>query len=296
MKLLLKLSFFSVLLAFGCGDKPAPVQEQPAVNAQDFIVIPGEKFGLLTPNSCSRSAVLAAYGKDAKPDSVYLYEGIFGEGVVLFPNNSRNRVEIYWEDTTSQRPTSIRVYGDSTGTDWKTADGITIGTTMADVEKLNGKPFDFSGTGWDYGGFVSDWKGGKFDNSLMLRFESTEVEGDAGNVSGEGIFSSDNPAAKAAKPKVILMEFRFFANEKLPACIEQKVKEDTTEGKMVVQKMTVGGTDHYWLNSGAAAYDGVEYIFDANCKEVCQTGGFRMPKDCMKAYEGGKWEVVWEER
>ena len=64
----------------------------------------------------------------------------------------------------------------------------------------------------------------------------------------------------------------------------------------MVYKMPVNGIDHYWLQSGAAAYDGIEFIYDANCKEVCKTGGMRKPLDCMKAYEAGKWELVWEEK
>jgi hypothetical protein len=74
------------------------------------------------------------------------------------------------------------------------------------------------------------------------------------------------------------------------------VKADKEAAKMVVMKTTVGGADHYWLQSGAATYDGIEYVFDANCKEVCQMGGFRQKQpDCQKAYDKATWAVVWEE-
>jgi hypothetical protein len=240
---------------------------------------------------------LSAYGNDAKVDSLYIIDGMYGEGVVLFPDNPRRRVEIYWEkEFDTKRPAYIRIDGDSTGvSDWKTSNGITIGTPLADLVKLNGKAFDISGFGWDYGGFVTDWKGGNFNSSMMIRMEPAGNEASA-KVSGEGVFASDNADMVAANPKVSRMEFRFLANEKLPDCITALVAADKEQGKMNVLKMNVNGTDHYWLQSGAAAYDGIELIYDANCKEVCKTGGMRKPLDCMKVYEGKQWELVWEEK
>jgi hypothetical protein len=288
---------FFVLFFAACGEKPAPTPETPTVSEPDLSIVIGEKVGLITPSNCTQDGVLAAYGKDAKVDSIYLIDGMYGEGVVLFPDNPKRRVEIYWEkEFDLKRPAYIRIDGDSTGvSDWKTADGLTIGTPITEVQKLNGKAFDLSGFGWDYGGFVTDWKGGKFNTSLGLRFEAKNAEA-SGKVSGEGVFSSDSPDMVAASPVVSRMEFRFLANEKLPDCIMALVAADKVEGKMNVHKMSVNGIDHYWLQSGAAAYDGIELIYDANCKEVCKTGGMRKPLDCMKAYEAGKWELVWEKK
>ncbi|MCC6726122.1 MAG: hypothetical protein IT258_16565, partial [Saprospiraceae bacterium] len=280
-----------------CGEKPAPAPETPTSTEPDLSIVIGEKLGLITPTNCTREAVLAAYGNDAKVDSLYIIDGMYGEGVVLFPDNQRRRVEIYWDETLDpKRPAYMRIEGDSTGvSDWKTSNGITVGTTLADLERLNGKPFDISGFGWDYGGFVTDWKGGSFNASTMIRLEPAGHFAPA-NVSGEGTFSSDNADMVAAKPVVSRMEFRFLADEKLPDCIAALVAADKEQSKMSVLKTNVNGTDHYWLQSGAAAYDGIELIYDANCKEVCKSGGMRQPMPCMKVYEGKQWELVWEEK
>lgn len=300
IKLMKKSIAFLFLAVFGlaaCGDKPAPTPETPAITEPDLSIVIGEKVGLITPANCTREAVLAAYGNDAKVDSIYIIDGMFGEGVVLFPDNPRRRVELYWEpEFNTKRPAYIRIDGDSTGvSDWKTTEGITIGTPMSEVQKLNGKAFDISGFGWDYGGFVTDWRGGKYNQSLGIRFEPKDGD-KSEKVSGEGGFTSDNPDMVAANPVVVRMEFRFLADEKLPDCITELVKANKDEGRMNVLKMNVNGTDHYWLQSGAAAYDGIEYIYDTNCKEVCKTGGMRKPLDCMKVYEAGQWELVWEEK
>lgn len=295
-----KINFFlflTALLFVACGEKKAPTPETPAEPAIDLTIVPGDHVGLITAAACTREAVLAAYGKDAKVDSVYLAEGMFAEGVVIYPDNPRRRMEVYWDnEMDAKRPASIRIYGDSTGTDWKTAEGITIGTPMAEVRQINGKEFQVGGFGWDYGGYAMDWNGGKLSSALQLRFEASSNDPGSEKVQGEGGFSSDQPEMAAAKPKVSMMGFRFLAKEKLPDCIMEKIKVHKVEqGRMMVHKMAVGGVDHFWLQSGAAAYDGIEFIYDANCKEACKTGGMRMPMACMKAYENGKWELVWEE-
>ncbi len=287
----------ATLFFAACGEKPAPPPETPAEPSIDLTIVPGDHVGLITAAACTREAVLAAYGKAAKVDSVYLAEGMFGEGVIIYPDSSRRRMEVYWDnEMDAKRPAFIRIYGDSTGTDWKTAEGITIGTPMADVRQLNGKEFQVGGFGWDLGGFVFGWNGGKLSSVLQLRFEPSVNDPGSEKVQGEGSFSSDQPEMAAAKPKVSMMEFRFLAKEKLPDCLMENIKANMVEqGRMLVHKMAVNGVDHYWLQSGAAAYDGIEFIYDANCKEVCKTGGMRKPMDCMKAYENGKWELVWEE-
>ncbi len=293
---------FAALFFVACGEKPEKPSETPATTEPDLTIVIGEKVGLITPANCTREGVLAAYGNDAKVDSLYIIDGMYGEGVVLFPDNPRRRVEIYWDkDFDPKRPSYIRIDGDSTGvTDWKTSNGLSLGTPLAELEKLNGKPFEISGFGWDYGGFVTDWKGGNFNSSLSIRMEPT-AEGDASaKVSGEGGFNSQNPDMQAAKPVVSRMEFRFLANEQLPTCIMEKISADKEQGKMNVFKMNVNSSDHYWLQSGAAAYDGLEYVLivgkDGKCEEVCQMGGMRMPPPCQKLYEGKQWELVWEEK
>ncbi|MBK8565383.1 MAG: hypothetical protein IPN76_19060 [Saprospiraceae bacterium] len=292
---------FAALFFAACGEKPAPTPEAPAATEPDLSIIIGEKIGLITPANCTQEGILAAYGKDAKVDSIYLIDGMYGEGVVLFPDNPRRKVSVFWDNHNDPgRPAFIRIDGDSTGiTDWKTAEGITLGTPLAELEKLNGNAFEISGFGWDYGGYVTDWKGGKFNISLGIRMAPTADEASA-KVSGEGGFNSQNPDMQAAKPVVTRMEFRFLANEKLPDCIAALVAADKEQGRMNVLKLNLNGSDHYWLQSGAAAYDGIEYVYqvikDGKCEEVCQMGGMRMPPPCQKVYEGKQWELVWEEK
>lgn len=55
----------------------------------------------------------------------------------------------------------IRITG--TSSSWHTAEGIRIGTTLDELVELNGKPIQFSGFGWDYGGAVLSFNQGKLE-------------------------------------------------------------------------------------------------------------------------------------
>lgn len=43
---------------------------------------------------------------------------------------------------------------------WHTQTNIRVGTNLKDLEKINGRPFKFTGLGWDLGGTI-DAKGGQ---------------------------------------------------------------------------------------------------------------------------------------
>lgn len=99
-----------VLFAFGLTNCQQPrttedsendVQDTIATEADpqpDFTIVPGERIGLIDLNTATEAAVLNAYGDQAQKDSIYLGEGIFEPGVVVF-KGTKNQVELYWDPT-----------------------------------------------------------------------------------------------------------------------------------------------------------------------------------------------------
>lgn len=292
------LAAFVTLAFFGCKEKAKP--NENTEKKFDSIIVPGERVGLITRDVCSKEAVLAAYGDSAKVDSIYLAEGYMDEGVVLFPNNPRRTAYIYWgPGGNSKRPEFIRILsGDmpGPGADWKTDGGLAIGSTLEEVEKQNGGPFEISGFGWDYGGTVMNWKGGKFaGKGFGIVFMPSGDMTDTTLLGEHNILSTDSLLRKS-EPRIATFQLGILAKEQLPACVAEKAKALSAKAtNFTIHKMNVQGQDHFWVSDGAAAYDGIEYIYDANCKEVCQMGGFRMPLECSKVYDSGQWEIVWEE-
>ncbi|MGH8026729.1 MAG: hypothetical protein ACREO0_08375 [Pseudoxanthomonas sp.] len=126
-------------------------------------------------------------------------EGDTFRGVVLFPNNPSRRATLYFQDEKNLRGLSM-VSVNEAGSQWKLASGVGIGTSLAELRKINEKPFTFSGFDWDYGGTVIDWQNGKLqpanDSAVFERVQLRMPEGDSGDQQypvGDSGFSSDDP-------------------------------------------------------------------------------------------------------
>ena len=81
----------------------------------------------------------------------------------------------------------------------------------------------------------------------------------------------------------------------LPPCVQDFIdvanRSDRTD-TWTVSTHPVDGERHYWLGTGAPAYDGVDYIVNTRCDTVCAYGGFRPALDCARQYNG-QWLEIW---
>ena len=128
-------------------------------------------------------------------------EGTEVPGWVLFPGDAVRRVDIYLDDS-GRHPTSVLV-GDRSA--WTRSDGLRLGLDAGSLEALNGRAFAFSGFDWDYGGYVTDWNGGRLAHGGRFVGPVRLCAPDgvpADYPAGEGDFMSDLPAVRAAPPRV----------------------------------------------------------------------------------------------
>ena len=94
-------------------------------------------------------------------------DGAEGEtymGTTLFKKKPADRLIVNWKDEKRQMtPDSIiaRMDAPAPPSNWHLSNGLRPGSSLAEVEAANGKPFALSGFEWDYGGYANDWKGGK---------------------------------------------------------------------------------------------------------------------------------------
>jgi len=133
---------------------------------------------------------------------------------VVYPNDPKAKLEVIWSDEKARRGPQVWVKDQST---WATANGIRIGTPLAEVEKLNGKPFKLTGFDWDYGGHAIDWLGGTLAQPqaggciFAIGFVHPEDAPDDNltKVSGDNEFLSDNPDMRAVEPYVGMVLISF---------------------------------------------------------------------------------------
>lgn len=153
-----------------------------------YVIKPGEGFGAITAEA-DRAQLEAAYGpRSMIEQDFYIGEGYSEPGLAVFPGTSEE-VEVLLESGGG----FVLAQVSHPESSWQTEEGLRIGTTMQELESLNGKPFEFTGLDWDYGGRVTDWKDGNFPTGFLVTLDwSMPVQGNhtEGLPLGDGIFSS----------------------------------------------------------------------------------------------------------
>lgn len=254
----------------------------------DFSIVPGERIGLITASSCSKKQILTAYGDYAVEDSVYLYGLVKAPGVVLFPQDELRRVEIWWDSALdARRPAMISIVGKGAsdgGSVWKTSQGIGIGSPMQALTAANGKAFNFNGFGWEYGGRVSDWKGGSFDYRSNFHFVLNTAQDIPPTVQGEVLLRSDDPVVLALNPVVSAMEFNLGTDSYRLAQLGGRW-QSLTDKSYILQ---IEGASMKHFNGGKLSLQS-QIRIEESCEGPACTGGKQNGQWCF--LEEGQFDV-----
>ena len=168
--------------------------------ARNRIIEPRESVGAITRNS-SEQELIAIYGQEnVSRDKISLGEGFSIEGTIIYQGKP-DEVKIEWHKD-FKAPQRLTI--SSPNTSWQTQEKITIGTTLEELEKINGRSFQLTGWAWDYEGRTTSWQEGKLPQELQLRLEPTvEIEpSEYQKVMGDGLFDSHRAEMKKLKPVV----------------------------------------------------------------------------------------------
>ena len=194
-----KVSRRAVLLSLiGLLQLASFVSSESAGRNPKFVIAP-ENVGGITPSS-TRADVEKLFGsKNVEPYDVPVGEGMTVEGTQVF-GGTKDRLTIEWKTTGT--PERITIAG--IGTEWKTPEGITVGSNLKEVEAVNGKPFTLTGFEWDYPGRTVSWEGGKMPSQLQLEFDYSKVlsQEEESQVIGDRDFSSSHPVMQKKQLRV----------------------------------------------------------------------------------------------
>ncbi len=187
---------------------PPATSGQPADSAaSEWRIVPGEPASPLTTET-SEADLRRRYGASAvDPARIQIGEGETMAGTVLYPGDSLRRAEIVWQDSVNRRrPARLILRGSQSR--WQVNSGISLGTSLQDLERLNGKAFTLAGFGWDYAGVVTDWRGGALDSLLAgvkLYLDPGPFQSESApysQVLGDRDYSSALPAMQQLNPRV----------------------------------------------------------------------------------------------
>ncbi len=211
------LGLMTVTLALGaCGDDPessAPRTEVAAssVSSPDAGAASSAVNNEMTcsyPVHAGESAkdILDRYGKDARREQLENEGGTY-EAVALWPDDPEKRIEVSFKDGDMNEIDAVAVAGASPR--WSVA-GVKFGTTLDEVERLNGRPFKLYGLGWDFGGMIFDWNGGalgKIEGGCRVGVSMADRMAAAGflpvELTGDRELRSDLPSLRSRKVEAI---------------------------------------------------------------------------------------------
>jgi hypothetical protein len=126
---------------------------------------------------------------------------------VLFPNDPKRRLEVWWSNITARKDIYLIVIGGQST--WAAPGGLRLGQSLEQVEKLNHKPFKLKGFDKDRIATGRDWDGGALVTvaggckpGVSLRADAKASAEAIGALSVDEEYSSSDPAIRAAKPTV----------------------------------------------------------------------------------------------
>jgi hypothetical protein len=178
-------------------------------------ITPGQA-GPVGPATSEQDLIRQLGPARVKRADIYVGEGEHQPGTLVDGEDPARALAILWRDpATRSNPSIVFIcYGLQRGQcQWKTAEGITIGTTLGRLEQLNGGPFRLFGFAWDYEGTVASWEGGALSRwdargRLLVRLRPGPAAYELpaySQVRGDREFSSAHPAMRKLNPTIYQM-------------------------------------------------------------------------------------------
>jgi len=162
----------------------------------------------------ARLVELFGRGNVAK-ESFEVEPGVAMPATIVFASDPTRRAIVLWRDETRSGPESVLIRGERSV--WKTDKGITLGTPLATLRRINGKPLTLIGFGSDVGGTVLDNDGGaltelgtpvkgeRTGRTLVLRVEPDPSQRDSQayqEAIGDFELSSESQTMRTLNPRV----------------------------------------------------------------------------------------------
>lgn len=160
----------------------------------------------------------------------------------LYPDSDKE-VEIYWKDGKDFKEIQdvmVKAQRADNGglalkSPWVSREGLKLGMRLSEVIALNGKTFTMTGIGWDLGGTVMSWEGGKLNKkNVSVRFNDYSdnqgglTEKEYNSISGDREFDTAHSVIQKLNPSVdqldVAVEFEIDADlgKKLTKEVEKK--------------------------------------------------------------------------
>ena len=165
----------------------------------------------------TREDLVRAYGiSNVIDQDVDVGEGEMQSETVLFANDPERRIEILWKDPDKKaEPTSVGIRGKKSR--WHAGHGITLGTSLSELEHVNRRPFHYAlvNEGADMVEELFSWQGGVLEKEFQgngrvtLSLQWSPPKGTKPKGPSDFKANSDDPVWRAQNPHISEMTWVF---------------------------------------------------------------------------------------
>ena len=111
--------------------------------ATDWVIVPGKRVGPIDAGA-SEAKLVELFGRGNVASEPFEVEpGVAVPATIVFAGDPTRRAIVLWRDETRTGPESVLIRGERSV--WRTDKGITLGTPLATLRRINGKPLTLIG-------------------------------------------------------------------------------------------------------------------------------------------------------
>ena len=163
MSRLVALLILSLALAAPAGaSTPVPSAPTQRLNWQ---IQPGRSLALIALDSSEASLIERFGAFNVQPAQIKLDAGEPYPASVLFPRDANKRIALVWRDSVKRSGVAVAVVRGERSF-WTLPGGLGLGSTVAELEKRNGRPLLLTGLGPARTGQVLGWNNGALASHL----------------------------------------------------------------------------------------------------------------------------------
>jgi len=161
----------------------------------DWLIVPGLRVGPITA-STTRAELDTLFGKENVRDGGFDSSDLPEAATVVFGNDTSAALAVTWD---KEHASNIHI---CSGTEsgpcrWRTASGIRIGLPLMELQKLNGKPFQLMGFGFEGQGTVTSWRHGALEEDATACGHLVVRLSPAAEVDGRSMSKQESSSLKA---------------------------------------------------------------------------------------------------
>jgi hypothetical protein len=198
---------------------------QAGARANDWTIVPGNRAGPITAKTTRAELVRFFGAKNVQDADIVASDGGREAGTIVFGAEPDVSLGILWLDDSpgAQIRSIVFCHGSEAAEKcrWHTEDGVSFGTDLKTLERLNGRKFRLHGFDWGYGGLISSWDGGRLEplsadcGRITLRVDpapgpaSDERSALIEQVEGDDEFWSSDAPMQALNPRIDHMSMSF---------------------------------------------------------------------------------------